>query len=65
MSADEYFENKKYIQVAEAIESNNLDVISLKGLNLDHVGQEGMTLLMWSLVKKKKSCSMGSESIGF
>jgi ankyrin repeat protein len=55
MSADEYFENKKYIQVAEAIESNNLDVISLKGLNLDHVGQEGMTLLMWSLVKKKKS----------
>ena len=55
MSADEYFENKKYIQAAEAIESNNLDVISLKGLNLDHVGQEGMTLLMWSLVKKKKS----------
>ncbi len=55
MSADEYFENKKYIQIAEAIESNNLDVISLKGLNLDHVGQEGMTLLMWSLVKKKKS----------
>jgi len=27
MSADEYFENKKYIQVAEAIESNNLDVV--------------------------------------
>jgi len=58
MKATDYFEGTVYIQVAEAIEAGRIPEIKRiidGGIDINHIGNEGMSLLMWSIAKQRKN----------
>ena len=54
-NATHFFKIQKSLSMAEAIENNNIDIIKrlAQSIDINSVGERGMTFLMWSIAKEK------------
>lgn len=58
MTAEEFFESDVYISLAKAVEvgdTSEIKRLAKSEMNINHVGKEGMTLLMWSILKQSEA----------
>ena len=60
LKLQDFYQEKDVIELAEAAAEGDIrriDELSVDGRNINHIGRDGMTPLLWALMAKSKKVS--------